>query len=82
VADGLALEFVGQSQQVARALDVESPHVGRDHPRARAHEQAAAEASFEVLDAAGQGRLADVHRRGSADEAAVLGQRDDLTQLL
>ena len=60
VADGFPVEFVGHPQNVARPLDIQAPEVGGHGTAARTHEQVAAEAPLEVLDAARQRRLADV----------------------
>ena len=78
MTDRLALEFVRHAQQVARALDVHPAEIGGHDTGGRAQEQAAAEAALEVLDAAGQGWLADVQRRGCPYETAVLCQGDYL----
>ena len=82
VADGFPVEFVGHPQDVARPLDIQAPEVGGHGTAARTQEQVAAEAPLEVLDAARQRRLADVQRCSRAHEAAVLGQREHLSQLL
>ena len=82
VGHRLAVELVRKPQQVPRALDVEPSQVGGDDPAARAQEELAAESTLEALDAARQGRLADVQCSGRAYEAAMFLERDDLAQLL
>ncbi len=82
MTDRLALEFVRHAQQVAGAFDVQPAKIGGHDPDGGTQEQAVAEPALEVLDAAGKRRLADVQGGGRPHETAVLGQGDDLAQLL
>ena len=81
VAHDFVLQYVGHARDLACVLDQHAPQVGGHHAMAFAQEQGRAGLGLQCLDAARQGRLAQVQRRGGMDEAAVLVEGDEVVQL-
>ena len=70
IAEQRAVEVVEQLLHLAREVAADGGQA--DAPR-RAVEQAHAQRLLELVDAAAEGRLRDVHRLGGAAEVAELG---------
>ena len=81
-AVGAAVEFVGHADEVARPLDGQATDVGRHGPAAGPLEHRRTEVTFERLDAARQGGLTQVECGRRANERAVLGDRQQVSQLV
>jgi len=73
--------LLGAADQPARVLQQQLALLGRRQVLAPAIHQLAADAVFQGLDAAAEGRLREVHRRCGRDKAALFGEGDEVAEL-